>query len=65
MEHIFDTEIYTEDYSIVGCDGNRGRDVECYLKHNIYSRTKNIIFEKIEDIFVNLLFRKSSPNLYV
>ena len=61
---IFDAKIYIEGCSIVRCDSDRkGGRVACYIKHDICFSTKNILFKKIESIFVDLLFRKPSPHL--
>ena len=59
---IFEAEIYIEGYSIVRCDRDRkGGGVACYIKHDIYFRTQNILSKKIEVIFVDFLLPKAKP----
>ena len=39
----------------------KGGGVACYIKHDIYFSTKNILSKKIEVIIVNLLLPKTKP----
>ena len=39
----------------------KGGGVSCYLKHEICFSTRNILFKKIEVIFVDLLLPKTKP----
>ena len=61
---IFDADICIVGYSIIQYDRDRrGGGVACYIKNDICFNTKNILSNKIEVIFLHLVFLKMIPYL--
>ena len=61
---IFDADICIVGYSIIQYDRDRrGGGVACYIKNDICFNTKNILSNKIEVIFLHLVFLKTIPYL--
>ena len=59
---VYDSEVTVDGYNIVPNDRNRnGGGIACYIRNNIYFNRKNCISDKIENIFIDLLFPKTKP----
>ena len=59
---IGDSEIFIDGYCAIRFDRNRkGGSVICYVTNKICYNTKTCISNKIENIFVELLIRKTKP----
>ena len=58
----YDSEITIDGYSIVRNGRNRkGGGVACYIRSNISYSRRTCLSDNLENIFIDLLFRKTKP----
>ena len=59
---VYDCEVTIDGYSIVRNDRNRkGGGVACYIRSNICYSRRTYLSDKLENIFIDLLFPKTKP----
>ena len=59
---VYDSEVVEDSYNIVRNDRKRnGGGVACYIRNNICNNRKACVFDKTENIVINLLFPKTKP----
>ena len=61
---VYDFEVTVDGFSIVRNNWNRNNGgVACYIRNNICFNRKTCISDNVENIFIDLFFRKTKPIL--